>query len=118
MDEDGFVYIMDRKKDMIIASGYNVYPRDVEEVLYEHPAVKEAAVIGIPDEYRGETVKAFIVKKEGCNVTADEMIAYCKENMAAYRVPKIVVFRNELPKTNVGKVLRRALKEQERSSKK
>ncbi|MGV3487975.1 MAG: long-chain-fatty-acid--CoA ligase [Tuberibacillus sp.] len=116
MDENGYVYIMDRKKDMIIASGFNVYPRDVEEVLYEHPAVKEAAVIGVPDAYRGETVKAFIVKKDGVDVTEEEIINYCKNNMAAYRVPKIVAFRDELPKTNVGKVLRRALKEEEMAS--
>jgi len=113
MDEDGYVYIVDRKKDMIIASGYNIYPRDVEEVLYEHPAVKEAAVIGVPDPYRGETVKAFIVKKDGMDVTEEEIIRFCRANMAAYRVPRIVAFRDELPKTNVGKVLRRALREEE-----
>jgi len=116
MDEDGYVYIVDRKKDMIIASGYNIYPRDVEEVLYEHPAVKEAAVIGVPDPYRGETVKAFIVKKDGMDVTEEEIIRYCKANMASYRVPTIVAFRDELPKTNVGKVLRRALREEEAAS--
>jgi len=116
MDEDGYVYIVDRKKDMIIASGYNIYPRDVEEVLYEHPAVKEAAVIGVPDPYRGETVKAFIVKKDGMDVTEEEIIHFCKANMAAYRVPKIIAFRDELPKTNVGKVLRRALREEEAAS--
>ena len=114
MDEDGYVYIVDRKKDMIIASGFNIYPRDVEEVLYEHPGVQEAVVIGVPDPYRGETVKAVIVKKTGIEVTEDEIIAFCKDNMAAYRVPKIVAFRSELPKTNVGKILRRALREEEK----
>jgi long-chain acyl-CoA synthetase len=114
MDEDGYVYIVDRKKDMIIASGFNIYPRDVEEVLYEHPAVQEAVVIGVPDPYRGETVKAVIVRKPGLSVTEDEILAFCKDNMAAYRVPKIVAFRNELPKTNVGKILRRALREEEK----
>ncbi len=113
MDEDGYLFIIDRKKDMIIASGYNIYPRDVEEVIYEHPAVQEAVVVGIPDEYRGETVKAVVVLKEGQSITEDEMIEYCRENMAAYRVPRIVEFRKELPKTAVGKILRRTVKEEE-----
>ncbi len=114
MDEEGYVYIVDRKKDLIIASGFNIYPRDVEEVLYEHPAVQEAVVIGVPDPYRGETVKAVIVKKAGMTMTEEDIIDFCKDNMAAYRVPKIVVFRDELPKTNVGKILRRALREEEK----
>lgn len=113
MDEEGYVYIVDRKKDMIIASGYNIYPRDVEEVLYEHPAVQEAVVIGVPDVYRGETVKAVIVKKAGADVTEEEIITFCKAHMAAYRVPTLIAFRKELPKTNVGKILRRALREEE-----
>ncbi len=112
MDEDGYLSIVDRKKDLIIASGYNIYPRDVEEVLYEHPSVQEAVVIGVPDEYRGETVKAIIVLKANKSATEKEMIEYCKQNMAAYRVPTIVEFRDELPKTNVGKILRRALREE------
>jgi long-chain acyl-CoA synthetase len=112
VDEDGYLYIVDRKKDMIIASGYNIYPRDVEEVLYEHPAVQEAVVIGVPDPYRGETVKAVIVKKAGKATTEEEMVHYCKENMAAYRVPSIIEFREELPKTAVGKILRRALRDE------
>lgn len=111
MDEDGYTYIVDRKKDMIIASGYNVYPRDVEEVLYKHPAVLEAAVIGIPDDYRGETVKAFVVCKSGQSVTVDELQAHCRANLAAYKVPHVFEFRTELPKTGVGKVLRRALRQ-------
>ncbi|EGL84114.1 AMP-dependent synthetase and ligase [Caldalkalibacillus thermarum TA2.A1] len=114
MDEEGYFYIVDRKKDMIIAGGYNIYPREVEEVLYEHPAVQECAVIGVPDEYRGETVKAFIVKKEGKEVTEDELNEYCRSKLAAYKVPRIYEFRNELPKSMVGKVLRRVLAEEER----
>lgn len=115
VDEDGYVYIVDRKKDLIIASGYNIYPRDVEEVLYEHPSVQEAVVIGVPDEYRGETVKAVLVLKEGTTMTEEEIIEYCRANMAAYRVPHIIEFRDSLPKTNVGKILRRALREEVQS---
>jgi len=113
MDEDGFFYIVDRKKDVIIASGFNIYPREVEEVLYAHPAVKEAAVIGVPDPYRGETVKAFVVLKEGQHATADELIRHCRQHLAAYKVPREIEFRSELPKTLVGKVLRRVLREEE-----
>lgn len=113
MDEDGYFYIVDRKKDMIIAGGYNIYPREVEEVLYEHPDVLEAAVIGVPDPKRGETVKAFIVLKEGSSATAEDIEKFCRERLAAYKVPRIIEFRKELPKTNVGKVLRRVLKEEE-----
>ncbi|PWW32001.1 long-chain acyl-CoA synthetase [Cytobacillus oceanisediminis] len=112
VDEDGFLYIVDRKKDLIIASGYNIYPRDIEEVLYEHPAVQEAVVIGVPDVYRGETVKAVLVLKAGKTVSEEDIISYCKQNMASYKVPAIVEFRDELPKTNVGKILRRALREE------
>jgi long-chain acyl-CoA synthetase len=111
MDEEGYFHISDRKKDLIIAGGYNIYPADVEAVLFEHPAVKEAAVIGIPDEARGETVKAFIVLKEGETATAEEIIAFCRERMAAYRVPRVVEFRDDLPKSIIGKVLRRELRE-------
>jgi len=114
MDEDGYFYIVDRKKDMIIAGGFNIYPREVEDVLFEHPAVKEAAVVGVPDPYRGETVKAFIVLKEGHSVTEEELDQFCRQNLAAYKVPRIYEFRKELPKTMVGKVLRRHLKEEER----
>ncbi|UII56798.1 long-chain fatty acid--CoA ligase [Cytobacillus spongiae] len=113
MDEDGYLYIVDRKKDMIIASGFNIYPRDIEEVLYEHPSVQEAVVIGVPDPYRGETVKAVVVLKAGKNATAEEMTDYCKKQMAAFKVPTIVEFRDQLPKTSVGKILRRALREEE-----
>jgi long-chain acyl-CoA synthetase len=110
MDEDGWTYIVDRKKDLINASGYKVWPNEVEEVLFEHPKVLEAAVIGIPDETRGETVKAFIVLRPGETATVDEMRAFCKEKMAVYKVPTHVEFVQTLPKTQVGKVLRRELR--------
>ncbi|MEM4496791.1 MAG: AMP-binding protein, partial [Archaeoglobaceae archaeon] len=115
MDEEGYFYIVDRKKDMIIVGGYNVYPREVEEVLYEHPAVLEAAVIGVPDPYRGEAVKAFVQLKPEYKgkVTEEELMKFCKEKLAPYKVPRSIEFRDELPKTLVGKVLRRALREEE-----
>jgi long-chain acyl-CoA synthetase len=112
VDEDGYLYIVDRKKDMIIAGGYNIYPRDIEEVLYEHPAVQEAVVIGVPDPYRGENVKAVIVLKPGKTATEEEIIHYCRQNLAAYKVPRSVKFREQLPKTGVGKILRRTLREE------
>lgn len=112
MDEEGYLFIVDRKKDLIIASGYNVYPRDVEEVIYEHPAVQEAVVVGIPDPYRGETVKAVVVLKEGQLCTEKELIAYCRENLATYKAPRVIEFRKELPKTNVGKILRRKIRDE------
>ncbi len=115
-DEDGYVYIVDRKKDLIIASGYNVYPREIEEVIYEYPAVKEAAVIGISDSYRGESVKAIIVLKEGEQATIEDVRQYCKANLAPYKVPKLIEFRKELPKSNIGKVLKRMLREEESTS--
>jgi len=110
MDADGWFYIVDRKKDMINASGYKVWPREVEDVLYEHPAVREAAVVGVPDEYRGESVKAFVSLKPGAQATVDELIAHCKERMAAYKYPRQVEFIDELPKTVTGKILRRELR--------
>lgn len=110
MDEEGWFYIVDRKKDMINAGGYKVWPREVEDTLYNHPAVKEAAVVGIPDEYRGETVKAFVALKEGEQVSEEDLIQYCKENMAAYKYPRRIEFRDELPKTATGKFLRRELR--------
>jgi long-chain acyl-CoA synthetase len=110
MDEDGYFHIVDRKKDMIIAGGYNIYPADVEAVLFEHPKVKEAAVIGIPDEKRGETVKAFVVMKEGQSATEEEIISYCRENLAVYKAPTMIEFRDDLPKSLVGKVIRRELR--------
>jgi long-chain acyl-CoA synthetase len=113
MDEEGYFYIVDRKKDMIICSGYNVYPREIEEVLYQHPKIREACILGVPDPYRGETVKAFVVLKENQQATAEEIIEYCQKNMAKYKVPTSVEFRQELPKSNVGKVLRKILREEE-----
>ena len=113
MDEDGYFYIVDRKKDMILASGYNVYPREVEEVLFEHPDVAEAVAIGVPDEYRGESVKAFVVKRSGARTTEEEILALCKERLAAYKTPKSVEFREDLPKSAVGKLLRRVLVDEE-----
>jgi long-chain acyl-CoA synthetase len=109
MDERGYFYIEDRKKDMIIAGGYNVYPREVEEVLVQHPAVVEAAVAGVPDPKRGETVKAWIVKKPGDATTEEEIMEWCKTQLAKYKYPRIIEFRTELPKTTVGKVLKRDL---------
>ncbi|TFG11305.1 long-chain fatty acid--CoA ligase [Candidatus Thorarchaeota archaeon] len=113
MDPDGWTYIVDRKKDLINASGFKVWPRDVEEVLFEHPKVKEAAVVGVPDEVRGETVKAFIVLEPGESSSLEEIRSFCKEKMAAYKVPTDVEFVETLPKSMVGKVLRRELREQE-----
>jgi long-chain acyl-CoA synthetase len=110
MDEDGFFFIVDRKKEMIIRGGYNVYPREVEEVLYGHPALAEAAVIGVPDERLGEEVKAVVVVKPGHTVTEAELIAFCRERMAAYKYPRLVEFRDELPKGATGKVLKKELR--------
>ncbi|WP_075982509.1 long-chain-fatty-acid--CoA ligase [Bacillus massilinigeriensis] len=114
MDENGYFYVVDRKKDMIIAGGYNIYPREIEEVLYEHPAVQEVVAAGIPDPYRGETVKAYVVLKEGMTVTEKELNEFARKHLAAYKVPRIYEFRNELPKTAVGKILRRALVDEEK----
>jgi long-chain acyl-CoA synthetase len=115
MDEDGYFFILDRKKDIIIASGYNVYPREIEEVLYQHEAVEEAIVVGIPDMYRGETVKAFVKLKEGAAVTQEILIEFAKINLAPYKVPHEIEFLDDLPKSSVGKLLRRMLrKEQEK----
>ncbi|MFH1090425.1 MAG: long-chain fatty acid--CoA ligase [Pseudomonadota bacterium] len=113
MDEEGYLYIVDRKKDMIIAGGYNIYPREIDEVLYEHPKVQEACAVGVPDPYRGETVKAFIVVKPGEDLTAEELISYCREKLAAYKAPKAVEFMSELPKSAIGKVMRRELRQME-----
>ncbi|TWT08380.1 AMP-binding protein [Planococcus sp. CPCC 101016] len=113
MDEGGHFFIVDRKKDMIIAGGFNIYPREIEEVLYEHEAIQECVVAGIPDPYRGETVKAYIVLKEGYTVTEEELNAHCREHLASFKVPRIYEFRKELPKTAVGKILRRSLVDEE-----
>ncbi|MFZ7945614.1 AMP-binding protein [Neobacillus sp. 19] len=114
MNEQGYFYIVDRKKDMIIAGGYNIYPREIEEVLYEHPDVLEAVAAGIPDPYRGETVKAYIVLKKGSTLSADEMNQYARKYLASYKAPRLYEFREELPKTAVGKILRRMLVEEEK----
>ena len=114
VDEGGYFYIVDRKKDMILASGYNVYPREIEEVLFEHPDVSEAVAVGVPDEYRGESVKAFVVKREGSTLTEEELVSFCKDRLAAYKTPKVVEFRATLPKSTVGKLLRRVLADEER----
>jgi len=117
MDENGWFYVVDRKKDMIVASGYKVWPRDVEDVIYQHPAVKETAVVGEPDPYRGETVKAFVALKEGMEneITPEEIISFCKARMAAYKYPRTVEFVSEIPKTLTGKFLRRKLREKGKS---
>lgn len=114
MDEKGFFYVVDRKKDMIIAGGFNIYPREIEEVLYEHKAIQECVVAGIPDPYRGETVKAYIVLKDGEQISEEELNTFCREHLAAYKVPRIYEFRTELPKTAVGKILRRTLVDEEK----
>lgn len=113
IDEDGFFFIVGRKKDMIIAGGYNIYPREIDEILYQNPKILEAAAVGIPHPKRGETVKAYIVLKPGETATEAEMTDWCKERLAPYKVPKLYEFREELPKSNVGKVLRRILREEE-----
>ncbi|MFO7751606.1 MAG: long-chain fatty acid--CoA ligase [Desulfobacteraceae bacterium] len=110
MDEEGYFYIVDRIKDMIISGGYNVYPRDIEEVLYEHPKIVEACCVGIPHEKRGEAVKAFVVLKQGENLTQKEVISFCTDRVAKYKLPVEVEFRHELPKSNVGKILRKDLR--------
>jgi long-chain acyl-CoA synthetase len=117
MDADGFFTVVDRKKDMFIVGGFNVYPREIEEVLYQHPKVLEAAAVGIPDIQRGENIKAYVVLKPGQTATAEEIIAYCRENLTRYKVPREVEFRDALPKTMVGKILRRALRDEELAKK-
>ncbi len=115
MDDEGFFTIVDRKKELIIAGGFNIYPSEVEEVLFALPGVADAVVIGVPDTYRGETVKAFVVRAPGAALTEDDVVAHCAASLTAYKVPKLVEFRAELPRTVVGKVLRRVLVEQERA---
>ena len=117
-DEDGYFFIVDRKKDMIIAGGFNIYPREIDEVLFQHPKVSEAVSIGVSDPYRGETVKAFVVVKPGETATDEEIINFCKGKLAAYKVPRLVEFRDALPKSAVGKVLRKILKMEEEAKKK
>jgi long-chain acyl-CoA synthetase len=113
VDEDGYILITDRKKDMIIVGGFNVYPRDVEDILFTHPKVALAAVVGVPDAKSGEMVKAFIQLKPGETATEEEIMTFCKENMAGYKRPRVIEFRDEVPVSNVGKVLRRVLRDEE-----
>lgn len=113
IDQDGYFYIVDRKKDMIISGGFNIYPRDIDEVFYEHPKVQEACTIGIPDPKRGENVKVFVVLREGVTATQEELLEYCATKLAKYKLPTEIEFRKELPKTNVGKILRKQLRAEE-----
>jgi long-chain acyl-CoA synthetase len=117
-DEDGYIFIVDRKKDMIIAGGYNIYPREIDEVLFQHDKVQEAVCVGVADEYRGETVKAFVVLKPGQQATEEEIISFCRQKLAAYKVPKILEFRDALPKSAIGKILRKILRQEEQTKKK
>jgi long-chain acyl-CoA synthetase len=112
-DEDGYLFLVDRKKDLIIVSGFNVYPREVEEALYRHPKVAEAAVVGIPHPYTGEAVKAVIVLKPGQSATEEEIIEFCKRSLARFKCPQVVEFVDKLPHTDTGKILRRALREED-----
>jgi long-chain acyl-CoA synthetase len=112
-DEDGYLFIVDRKKDMIIAGGFNIYPREIDEVLYQCPKVCEAVSVGIPDEYRGETVKAYVVLKPGETATDQEIIDFCRGRLTKYKVPTAVEFRASLPKSAVGKILRKILRQEE-----
>jgi len=116
-DEDGYIFIVDRKKDMIIAGGYNIYPREIDEVLFQHSKVQEAVCVGVADEYRGETVKAFVVLKPGQQATEEEIISFCRQKLAAYKVPKIIEFRESLPKSAIGKILRKILRQEEMAKK-
>jgi len=112
VDEEGYFYVVDRKKDMIITGGFNVYPRDIDEVLFRHPKIKDAVAVGLPDPYLGESVKAFVVLKEGETAGEEEILAFCREHLAKFKVPTTVEFRQELPKTMIGKVLRKVLREE------
>jgi len=112
LDEDGYIYIIDRKNDMIISGGKNIYPREIEEVLYEHEAVLEAAVIGVPDDHWGESVRALVVLRPGKRATEEDIISFCKENLASYKKPRWVEFRNELPKNPTGKILKRLIRDE------
>ena len=118
LDEHGFVVITDRKKDLILVGGFNAYPREIEEVLYTHPKIAQAAVVGIPDPKSGEAVKAFVQLKPGVEATEQEIIAFCKEKLAGYKRPRSIEFRDELPTSVVGKVLRRVLRDEERAKSK
>ncbi|HEX7881736.1 MAG TPA: AMP-binding protein, partial [Afipia sp.] len=116
VDEDGWFYIVDRKKDMINASGYKIWPREIEDVIYAHPSVREVVVVGVPDGYRGETVKAFVSLKDGHQASADDIKEYCKLHMAAYKYPRMVELMDDLPKTSSGKILRRELRDMSKAT--
>jgi long-chain acyl-CoA synthetase len=110
MDDEGYIFIMDRKKDMVLRGGFNVYPREVEDVLMTHPAVSMAAVLGVPHEALGEEVKAFVIRKPGAEIDEAELVAWCRENMAAYKYPRTIEFRDQLPMSATGKILKRELR--------
>jgi long-chain acyl-CoA synthetase len=115
MTPEGYVKIVDRKKDMILVSGFNVYPNELEAVIAAHPGVLECAVVGVPDEHSGEAVKVFVVRKDA-SLTAEQLMDYCRRELTGYKKPKYIEFRTELPKTNVGKILRRALREEKQAA--
>ncbi len=112
MDQNGFFYIEDRKDDLIISSGFNIYPNQIEEVLEKHPKIREAAVIGVPDRIKGQAILAVIVLREGMKADKEEFLSYCKENMPDYRVPKTILLRDGLPRNPAGKILKRVLKQE------
>ncbi|MFA7468392.1 MAG: long-chain fatty acid--CoA ligase, partial [Desulfotomaculaceae bacterium] len=112
MDKEGYFYIVERKKDLIITGGFNVYPAEVEDVLYSHPSVAETCVIGVPDTYRGESVKAFVVLRPGQEANEEELRAFCKEQLTPYKAPRSIEIRNELPKSAIGKILRKELRKE------
>jgi long-chain acyl-CoA synthetase len=113
MDEDGYFYITDRKKDLIIVGGFNVFPREVDEILYQHPKVKEGITVGLPDDYKGERIKVYIVLNDGAEATPAEFDKYFRQHLTPYKVPSEIEFRTELPKSAIGKILRRRLREEE-----
>jgi long-chain acyl-CoA synthetase len=113
VDEEGYFYITDRKKELIIVGGFNVFPREIDELIYQHPKVREGITVGLPDAYKGEKIKVFLVLKDGEQATPEEFIAYFRETLTPYKVPSEVEFRTELPKSMIGKILRRALREEE-----
>jgi long-chain acyl-CoA synthetase len=113
MDEDGYFFILDRKKELILSAGFNVYPREVEDALAQHPAVQECSVIGVPDVLRGERIKSFVILKPGAAATPAQLISFCRDRLAPYKVPRAVEFRVTLPRTATGKVSRRLLREED-----
>jgi len=115
LDKSDFVYIVDRKKDLLISGGYNIYPQEVEAVLLELPQIADVAVVGLPDSFQGERLKAFLVLKEGAAISKEEILEHCQQRLAAYKIPQLFEFRCDLPKIIVGKTLRRILLEEERS---